>query len=97
MKVVKALSKISSKLLDGLLRKLLVLLNQLEEISSGAVLENNPEMVASFVPIIKLEDVSVLKTVENPDFVENLFPAVLLDALDCHVIDGLLLSTFVNY
>lgn len=92
VQVVKALRQVASKLLDGFLGKLLVLLDELEKISSRAVLEDDPKVVAGFVPIVELEDVAVLQGVEHADFVVDLFPPVLLDGLDGHVVDRLLFS-----
>ena len=65
MQIVKTLGKIASKFLQRWLRKFLVLLDHLEKISSRAVLEDDPEVVARLVPIIELEDVAILQVVED--------------------------------
>lgn len=65
VQIVEALRKIASKLLDGLLRQLLLLLDKLEEVASCAVLEDDPQVIACLVPIEELKDVSVLEVVED--------------------------------
>lgn len=53
-------------------------------------------MVPGLVPIVKLQDVSILKTVEDTYLIEYLLSSVLLDGFDSDVVDGLLFSTLVN-
>ena len=65
MQVVQALSEVSPKFLYSRLWKFLVLLNQLEQISASAVLENNPQMIPSFVPVVKLQNVAILQVVKD--------------------------------
>jgi hypothetical protein len=54
VEIVKTLSEIPSKLLNGLFWQPFILLNELIEISSSAVFKYYPEMVPSFIPIKKL-------------------------------------------
>ena len=44
---------------------LLFLFNELKEVSSGAVLKDDPEMVPRLVPVEEAEDVSVLQVVKD--------------------------------
>ena len=60
MEVVKTLCEITSKLLHGLFRELLVLLDQLQQISASTVLKDDPQMVACLIPIVELENVPIL-------------------------------------
>jgi len=41
----------------------------LKKITTGAVFKNNPKVVARFVPIKKLQDVSIFEVVEDAHFV----------------------------
>ena len=59
MEVIEALSQVSAKLSDRVFGQLLILLYQLVEVSAGAVLKNDPEVVARLVPVEKPEDVTV--------------------------------------
>jgi hypothetical protein len=79
MEVVQSLRKISAKLLNCLLGQLLVLLDQLEKISASAILENNPEMVTSFIPIGEFQNMSVFEGVEHPDLVQHLLSSALFN------------------
>ena len=54
MQVRQSLDELVCELLDCLLGKLSVLFDELEQVSAWAVLEDDPEMVASFVPVVKL-------------------------------------------
>ena len=65
MQIIETLRKIASKLLQCRLWKLLVLLNHLEEITASAVLEDNPEVIACFIPVVEFEDVPVLQVMED--------------------------------
>ena len=60
MQVVKPLSKISSEFLNRQLWKLLVLFNNLEQITTGTIFKDDPEVIPCFVPIVELEDVAIL-------------------------------------
>ena len=60
MKVVQALGKVTSELLQRWLWKFLILLDHLKKITTGAVLEDDPEVIARLVPVVEFEDVSVL-------------------------------------
>ena len=42
VQVVEALGQVTAELLDGLFRQLLLLLDQLEEVPAGTVLEDDP-------------------------------------------------------
>ena len=53
-----------TELLDGCFIKLFVLLDHLVEVTSSTVLEDDPEMVPCFVPIVKLENMSVFQVME---------------------------------
>ena len=77
MKVVQTLCKISPKLLNGLLGQFLVLLDQLEKIPTCAILEDNPEMVTSFIPIGEFQNMPVFEGVEHPDLVQHLLSSAL--------------------
>ena len=60
MQVVKSLGQVTSKLLDGWLRQLLVLLDQLEQVTASTVLKDDPQVVPGLVPIVEFEDVPIL-------------------------------------
>jgi len=60
VKVVQALGKVTSELLQRWLWKFLILLDHLQKITTGAVLEDDPEVIARLVPVVEFEDVSVL-------------------------------------
>jgi hypothetical protein len=53
VEIVKTLGQISSELLDGLLGKFLILLDQLEKITASTILKDDPEMVPGLVPVSK--------------------------------------------
>ena len=78
MQIVQSLRQISSKLFHSIFGQLFVLFNQLEQIATGTIFKNDPEMVPRFIPVKKLEYVSVFKIVEDSDFVQNLFASVFL-------------------
>ena len=65
MEIVETLSQISAKLLYRLFRKLLILFDQLEEITSSTVLKDDPEMVPGLIPVVEFENVSVLEIMED--------------------------------
>ena len=67
MQVVQTLCKISTKLLNRVFRQYLVLLNQLEQITTSTILKNDPQMVPGLIPVVELEDVPVFQVVENTD------------------------------
>ena len=69
VQVVQALSEVSTEFLNRLLGQLFVLLDQLEQVSTSAVLENDPQMVPCLVPVVKLENVAILQIVEYSDLV----------------------------
>ena len=72
---------------------MLILLDQLEQVSSGTVFKNDPQVVARFVPVKEFQNVSVLKVVKDTNFVQHLLASVFLDRLDRYVVDRLLLAT----
>lgn len=65
MQVIEPLSKISTKLLNRVFWKLFVLLNHLEQVTSSAILEDNPKMISCFIPVVELEDMAILEIMEN--------------------------------
>ena len=71
MEIVEALRKIASKLLESRLGKLFVLLNDLKQVATCAVLEDNPKMIPRFIPVVELQDVSVLQIVEDSHLVNS--------------------------
>jgi hypothetical protein len=44
-----------------------ILLDKVKEIATCAVFKDNPEVIASLVPIVKLQDIGVAQIVENAD------------------------------
>jgi hypothetical protein len=46
------------------------LFNQLKEVPSGTVFEDNPEVVTSFIPIVEFEDIDMVEVDENSDLRE---------------------------
>jgi len=79
VQIVKSLSKVTTELFDSVFRQLLVLFNQLKQISTSTVLKNNPKMVSGLVPVEELKDVPVFEVVENPDFVQYFLSPILLN------------------
>lgn len=79
MEIIQTLSEISSKFLNSFFWELLVLLDELEKVTSSTVLENDPEMVPCFIPVIEFQDMPIFKGVEHANFVKNLFPTILLN------------------
>jgi len=79
VQIVQSLCQISPKFLDGFFRQLSVLLNELEEIASSAVLKNDPKVISGFVPVIEIQDMPILETMEYPDFIEYLFSSILFN------------------
>jgi hypothetical protein len=79
VQIVQSLRQISAKFLDGFFRQLSVLLDELEEITSSTVLKNDPKMISGFVPVIELQDMPILETMEDPDFIEYLFSSILFN------------------
>jgi hypothetical protein len=53
MEIIQTLSEISSEFLNSFFWEFLVLLDELEKVTSSAVLENDPEMVPCFIPVIE--------------------------------------------
>jgi len=96
VEVVEALSKIASELLQGGLGQLFVLLDQLQQITACAVLENDPQVVPRLVPVVKLEDVAIFQIMEDSHLVEDFATAEFLDRFYCHILDSLLLSSLVD-
>lgn len=93
MQIIQALAEISSKFLNSILWKLFILLNQLIEIATSTIFEDDPKMVPSLIPVEKFEYVSVFQVMKDSDFVEHFFTSVLLDRLDSNIINGLLFPT----
>ena len=60
MQVVKPLSKISTEFLNRSFWKLLVLFDNLEQITTSTILKDDPEVISRFVPIVELENVAIL-------------------------------------
>ena len=54
VQVIQALSQVTTKLLDSCLRQLFILLDQLEQISTGTILKDNPKMVPCLIPVVEL-------------------------------------------
>jgi len=79
VQIVQSLRQISPKFLDGFFRQLSVLLDELEEIASSTVLKNDPKMISGFVPVIELQDMPILETVKDPDFIKYLFSSILFN------------------
>ena len=50
----------------GFLCYSLVLLNELQQIGPWAVLQDDPQVIAGFIPIVELEYVRVIQIMENP-------------------------------
>ena len=71
VQVVETLGQVSTKLLDRLLGQLFVLFNQLKQVATGTVLKNDPKMVSGLIPIVELENVSVLQVVEDSNLQTN--------------------------
>lgn len=69
MQVVQPLSEVSAELLYGAFRQLFVLLDELEQVTTGAVLKNDPQMIPSLVPIVELENVPIFEVVEDSNLV----------------------------
>ena len=92
MQIVQALSQISTKLLNGFLRQLFILFDQLIEVTASAIFKNDPEMIASLIPVIKLKNMPVFKTMKYADLVQNFLAPVFLDGFDGDVIDGFFLA-----
>ena len=65
------MGQVPTKLLDRLLGQLFVLFNQLKQVATGTVLKNDPKMVSGLVPIVELENVSVLQVVEDSNLQRN--------------------------
>ena len=93
MKVVESLSEIAAELLNSIFWKLLVLLDQLKQVTSGTVFKNNPQMVSRFVPVKKLQDVSIFQVVEDTNFIQDFLSSVLLYRLYSNIVYCLLLAT----
>ena len=60
MQVIKPLSKISSEFLNSCLWKLLVLLDNLEQVTTRTIFKDDPEVIPRFIPIVELENVAIL-------------------------------------
>lgn len=69
MQVAETLNELVSKFLYCLFRKLFVILQKFEKVTSRAELEDDPEMIACLVPVMEAEDILVLQGVEDPNFV----------------------------
>lgn len=66
------------------------------EITTSTIFENDPKMIPRLVPIVELENVSVLQTVEDADFVQHLLPAILFNGLNGDIVDGLFLAALIT-
>ena len=71
MQVVQSHCQVSSELLDCILREILVLFDDLIQIATGAVLEDDPEMVPSLIPVVEFEHVPVLEVVEDSNLINR--------------------------
>lgn len=72
-----------------------VLLNELHEISSRTVLEQNPKVVFGFIPGDEFHDVRVVHVVDDLHFIENSLLPTFVKALHRHVLDGFLLPSLL--
>jgi len=65
MQIVQALSQVSTELLNSWFWQLFVLFDQLQKITASAILKDDPQVVPRLIPVVKLEDVSILEIVED--------------------------------
>lgn len=96
MQVLKSLHKIEGKVMKKIFRKASILLQNRHEIATNTVLQDQPQVSRCFIPSIKLQHIRVIKRVNDLDFLKELGPLGLVDALDGVVLDCLLLPPFVD-
>ena len=53
-------------------------------------------MVASLVPVVKLQDILVVQVVKNAHFIHEFLPSHSVDTLDSDELNGLLLAALVD-
>ena len=69
-----------------------ILAEEALQITAGAVLKNEPQVVPRLVPVVELESVWAVQFVHDLNFINHLVHLVLLYSLDGHVFYLLLLA-----